>query len=480
MMMTTVRGVRRNLIPILLRVVLCICSIWKVHSFALWVGSTNAVGCSSLSSRKSSTTTTTTTSAVKLVANSNNINVDVDDDDNDGFESGFKNDYNSINDDEQLMNSLAQRIQQLQELSTQQEVRERQELSRRMRKLQESEGVQAVLEGQPITSSLEEEEDRIPNNRRVVTLPVVCFDALLPKQEMEGRTDDPLFCEFLRDQVGLGGWFVMTSLNFFTRTIRRHGTIIKVIGMDAINTEENGNTMDTKRSSIPTAVDFFLVGHSRCRVIGPNVGMKQRIGRWRRAYDPNGEVMMLGWGEERFTDAAEDLSAMISIDELESEDIDSKRQSRNNWSNCWIEVNLEDVERMNQYEQTTEVVTSLQQTLPGLVDEWFSLASNVATYENTNVTASTRIQKGAPGLWVDPHKLLQRVSNQLGPIPSIQDDPTAFCFWVAALINPLPALGVSLEIRGKLLEAATIEKRLQIVENGLRRSIDNLTGMRPL
>ena len=47
-------------------------------------------------------------------------------------------------------------------------------------------------------------------------------------------------------------------------------------------------------------------------------------------------------------------------------------------------------------------------------------------------------------------------------------------------MNPLPPLGVSLEIRGALLEAATDEQRMAILERGLLRSIDNLKGIRPL
>jgi len=49
----------------------------------------------------------------------------------------------------------------------------------------------------------------------------------------------------------------------------------------------------------------------------------------------------------------------------------------------------------------------------------------------------------------------------------------------AALINPLPAMGISLEIRGNILEVQTLEERLKILEMGLVRSIQNLKGERP-
>jgi hypothetical protein len=60
-----------------------------------------------------------------------------------------------------------------------------------------------------------------------------------------------------------------------------------------------------------------------------------------------------------------------------------------------------------------------------LVDQWYQLL----------VTKVDALQNLNPGLWVDPEKLLQHVSKQLGPCPH---HPTAFCFWVAALISPLP------------------------------------------
>lgn len=450
---------------------------------------------------------------------------DVDDNENKNDNSRINN--NNSNDQALLLSSLSQRIQEIQEEENQEAARQEQELFQRMKRVQESEKIQHVLESttSPASSSSsstsrtmqeeeEEEKEGAPNGsnstlatttgeerqqhdqqndrRRLVQLPVICFDALLPHQELQGQAEDPLFCEFLRDEVGIGGWFVMTSLNYFTRTIRRHGTVVKLVGMDAPtttptnnnNTSTGGKQQQQQKRGVPTAVDFSLVGHSRCRVVGSRKEMTQRIGRWRRAYDPNGEETMLGWGEERFTDASDELStAMIPVEDVDTDGrslANNNRRSRKEWSDCWVEVQLEQVEKEQGEDSLPEEVISLQERLPNMVDEWYALASNIGTYDNTNVTASTRVKTGMPGLYVEPEKLLQRVTNQLGPRPSVSEDPTAFCFWVAALINPLPVLGVSLEIRGKLQEAATIERRLRIVEMGLRRSIDNLTGKAPL
>ena len=52
--------------------------------------------------------------------------------------------------------------------------------------------------------------------------------------------------------------------------------------------------------------------------------------------------------------------------------------------------------------------------------------------------------------------------------------------WVAALINPLPALGVSLEIRPAMLQAASTAVALNIATQGIRSSIDHVNGTKPL
>jgi hypothetical protein len=47
-------------------------------------------------------------------------------------------------------------------------------------------------------------------------------------------------------------------------------------------------------------------------------------------------------------------------------------------------------------------------------------------------------------------------------------------FWVAALINPLPALGVALEVRPSVLAATSSLARIEVVKRGLIDSIARL------
>jgi Lon protease-like protein len=64
----------------------------------------------------------------------------------------------------------------------------------------------------------------------------------------------------------------------------------------------------------------------------------------------------------------------------------------------------------------------------------------------------------------------------LGSMPDSQDQPTNVAFWVGALINPIPAMGVALEIRPALLTATTAEERIDIALIGIQRSIRHMQG----
>lgn len=68
-------------------------------------------------------------------------------------------------------------------------------------------------------------------------LPVVCLDALLPNQSLVGSTTDPTFCNLLRS-IGLGGTFVITSLNTRARKIRRFGVLARIEIVDVDNDED--------------------------------------------------------------------------------------------------------------------------------------------------------------------------------------------------------------------------------------------------
>jgi len=95
--------------------------------------------------------------------------------------------------------------------------------------------------------------------------------------------------------------------------------------------------------------------------------------------------------------------------------------------------------------------------LPGLVTEWISLALK---------------RERHPGQ-------IDRLLQDLGEMPPTEE-PSDRAMWVGALINPLPALGVALEIRPSLLTARTPEQRVDIALAGIEKSIQHMRGDIPL
>ena len=65
--------------------------------------------------------------------------------------------------------------------------------------------------------------------------------------------------------------------------------------------------------------------------------------------------------------------------------------------------------------------------------------------------------------------------SQLGDIPPVHE-PTERALWVGALINPLPGMGVAVEIRPALLVSTRAEERVQVALDGLMKSIAHMDG----
>jgi hypothetical protein len=65
--------------------------------------------------------------------------------------------------------------------------------------------------------------------------------------------------------------------------------------------------------------------------------------------------------------------------------------------------------------------------------------------------------------------------RQLGDIPP-EHEPTERALWIGALINPLPSMGVAMEIRPALLLSKRAEERVQVALDGILRSIRHMDG----
>ena len=133
------------------------------------------------------------------------------------------------------------------------------------------------------------------------------------------------------------------------------------------------------------------------------------------------------------------------------------------WTEARVEYleNLDDEEANNVDAATTTTGDRLglaramakSRQLPGLVSEWVELA---------------RQRERQPGQ-------LDRLLIDLEVMPPAHL-PSERALWVGALINPLPALGVALEIRPALLTAQTPEQRVDVALQGIEKSIRHMRG----
>lgn len=74
---------------------------------------------------------------------------------------------------------------------------------------------------------------------------------------------------------------------------------------------------------------------------------------------------------------------------------------------------------------------------------------------------------------------IEQLLVDLGDIPSA-DEPSELAFWIGALVNPLPGMGVAMEIRPLLLMAKTAEERVNVALKGVFESIKHMDGSAPL
>ena len=91
-----------------------------------------------------------------------------------------------------------------------------------------------------------------------------------------------------------------------------------------------------------------------------------------------------------------------------------------------------------------------------LVDRWIALA---------------RQNEGQPGQ-------IDRLLHDLGEMPT--EPVSELAFWLGALVNPQPGLGVAREIRPSLLMARTAEERILVALQGITESIQHMEGSKRL
>ena len=133
--------------------------------------------------------------------------------------------------------------------------------------------------------------------------------------------------------------------------------------------------------------------------------------------------------------------------------------------------------------QPTMADDSGMSTLPGSGVDRLSVARAISkskqfTQPNMNMKNSASLVDR----WIELARENERhpgqvdaLLKQLGEIPP-EHEPTERALWVGALINPLPSMGVAMEIRPALLVSKKTEERVQVALDGILKSIGHMDG----
>lgn len=195
---------------------------------------------------------------------------------------------------------------------------------------------------------------------------------------------------------------------------------------------------------------FGMIGLARIRT-GQQVHLKngvevEIIGK--PEFDDGGMKLELRAGR-RFSILGEVDNAGAGWTEARVEFLDSSKQEEE-------EVSGEERFGVAKAISKAESFTSPNMNMPdnqSLVDRWIELAK-----QNER----------------EPGQIMQLL-EQLGEIPP-PHEPSERAFWVGALINPIPAMGVAMEIRPQLLIAKSAETRVQCALDGILKSIKHMDG----
>mmetsp|Transcript_839 Transcript_839/g.1782 ORF Transcript_839/g.1782 Transcript_839/m.1782 type:complete len:352 (-) Transcript_839:609-1664(-) len=255
-------------------------------------------------------------------------------------------------------------------------------------------------------------------------LPLVVLDSMLPRQVLELQVNNDLLIRLIRD------------------CLEREAPFFGMIGIARL---ANGQQVHLNRG-----VEVEIL-EDRLQFLPEGQGVKLALKATGRRFEiENGGIETVG-GEDGYTSAKVQF-----LDSAREEDEEVRKAVRKDDDDYNAET--EDYDRMSvaraimKAEEFTSPNMNMADNL-SLVDRWIELA---------------RERERATGQ-------IDGILKDLGTIPPA-DQPSERAFWIGALINPIPAMGVSLEIRPALLTARKAEQRVEVALNGILRSIKYMEG----
>jgi Lon protease-like protein len=262
-------------------------------------------------------------------------------------------------------------------------------------------------------ANLKERMEQVSKNDNIP--PIVVLDSMLPRQVLNITIQNRLLIELVRTR-----WQEDTPS-------------FGMVGRARVMTIDEGDT--PSEMTLTSGVEVELMGPPRVTDDGRSLQLSLKGGRRFRLQRATVESAPQGWTQ-------------ASVQFLNSTMDDNAESSSSSSSSVPMSL----ARAMQMAREFTEPNFSLAEN-QSLVDMWLSLA---------------RQRERSPGQ-------IDGILQDLGPMPS-WEEPTECAMWVGALINPIPALGVALEIRPKLLLARTAEERTQIALDAIWNSIQHMQG----
>jgi len=253
-------------------------------------------------------------------------------------------------------------------------------------------------------------------NERANTLPLVVLDSMLPRQVLELQVQNPIFLDLIRTVV--------------SEEEPRFG----MLGMARLSTGEYVHLKDGVEVQVLGTPEVVRFSDGKS---DDGIKLKIQAGRRFRIKD-NVANNPQGWTEARveFLDSSEE--------ELKEESEGEDRMSL-----------ARAISKARAFTNANTIHMEEKELVP--LERWIELARK------------NERQIGQ----------INRLLKDLGEIPPIEE-PSELAFWIGALINPIPALGVAMEIRPALLTAKTAEERVDVALQGILRSIKHMDGTQPM
>mmetsp|Transcript_17543 Transcript_17543/g.27325 ORF Transcript_17543/g.27325 Transcript_17543/m.27325 type:complete len:388 (+) Transcript_17543:97-1260(+) len=284
-------------------------------------------------------------------------------------------------------------------------------------------------------ASLQRRIHELQNQDAVRTQPLVVLDAMLPRQVMELKVENEMLTTLVRTQLELQdvpsfGMLGMATLRSGQRVHLNRGVEVEILKAEFDDSANGGGG--------GSGVSVILRGTRRFEIVPNSVSTVEQ-----------------GWttAQIKYLDHHYDANA-----------------SSNSAESIGFDMNDESLGTDHEDEELLESLSRAKDKAKELIGD-----SDVAI-EGSNAGVN-RIDQ-----WIELARENERQPNQidlllkdLGEMPGVHR-PTDLAFWIGALINPLPAMGVAMEVRPALLMADTAEERMEIASDAMVRSIRHMNG----